>query len=629
MRGARVGRAQRVGDGGDPAGRDVGAVARVVPGAGARRPGQRPGPSPGRPSPAPDAARARRMERAAALDSASRAARAAARNSRCGKFRGVVPFIVGEAFRGAGQSGAPEQGARVAVVLQPEPGRLGQPPMVAQPLPVRLDPVAQPRPAGDQRLVGELDGRPRRRSAAGRGPAAPPPRSTSGHSLSTRSAPVSGRRVSGVPWPGSTIRSSRCRAASACRCGQLPVRLLGARRDGAAHPAGRLVAARVSTRPLRRRQVSSSACETIGSPPASVEDLRHDPRGQLPLHQEPDLLRRLGDRLAQLVRGHRADQRSGAAHRLRQPPELATAGKKSARTAMNTRSRLPGVAFGKQLGDEPGSLGPVPAQGEELLELVHHHPALRLVRRRGQQMRVRGGRPVARASAPAAPPGGPWSAIPAGEPGYQSGPQQGGLPAARGAEHRGEPVLAHQLEQLLRSGGPARRTAAWSSGSNRARPRYGGVRVLARSLASSPRRPPPRRPSTAAPTPPGRRRRPVRSPGRRRGTAAVRRPRPATALSGRSPAASAIVRYEGLPAVLRSSRSSCASRGTGPAVGSSGSFRAPHAHLPVAGEIADERDIERDERTRRAVTLRLPAGDVEAMRHVMCINPLPPIPFRP
>jgi hypothetical protein len=39
---------------------------------------------------------------------------------------------------------------------------------------------------------------------------------TSGSAQSASSSRLSGRRVSGMPWPGTIIRSSRCRAAHAC-----------------------------------------------------------------------------------------------------------------------------------------------------------------------------------------------------------------------------------------------------------------------------------------------------------------------------------------------------------------------------------------------------------------------------
>lgn len=155
-RGARVGAAQRVGDRGHSAGRRVGALLLAVLTQshggqtddqgdcqhGAERGGERAAPAPG-PGGGP-------LLRRPLLR----------RGGQEGRLLGgqtvVVVARAREQFLGPRQAGAPVERARVAGVLQPGAGGVGQLPVVAQPLPVRVDPLAQPRPAGDERLVGEL-----------------------------------------------------------------------------------------------------------------------------------------------------------------------------------------------------------------------------------------------------------------------------------------------------------------------------------------------------------------------------------------------------------------------------------------------------------------------------------------
>ncbi|MDQ0964423.1 hypothetical protein QFZ66_008301 [Streptomyces sp. B4I13] len=174
-RGARVGGAQRVCGLGDAAGRVRGAspfVVGVLPPDGGpdhqrhgehggQRAGQQPGPAGGAGGgPAigrPDVPRGQQKRP-------------------LGRRQGGVPGRIREQLLGPGQVGAPVQGARAAVVLQPHVRGLGEAPMQAQPFAIRLDPPVQPGPAGQQCLVSEMHAVLVRGDQTGAGPAAPPPR---------------------------------------------------------------------------------------------------------------------------------------------------------------------------------------------------------------------------------------------------------------------------------------------------------------------------------------------------------------------------------------------------------------------------------------------------------------------
>ena len=237
---------------------------------------------------------------------------------------------------------------------------------------------------------------------------------------------------------------------------------------------------------------------------------------------------------------------------------------------MSTRSRLSGLTGGEQQVDEAGPLGLVPAQGEDLLELVHHDPALRLVLGRGQQMPVRGGGPVARSEDPQHRRAAPAPRSPPAAAGISPARSREDLPLPDAPNTTANRCSAHQLAQLVDQPVPAEeqvtvgRLEAGEAPVRRRRVLVGllvhaDLRGLRLGLL------PPRLPLPGSP--PQARTYPWTHGQRRQPFA---RPPPGTASSPRSPAAWAMVRYDGLPAALRSSRSSWARRCTGPAAGSTG-----------------------------------------------------------
>ncbi len=105
------------------------------------------------------------------------------------------------------------------------------------------------------------------------------------------------------------------------------------------------------------------------------------------------------------------------------------------------------LSGGQQL-EEPVPLAGVGAQGEEFLELVHDQPGLPWLRSRVEQLLV----VLRRPGAGREDPDGRWTQVRVRgvlQSGDQPGPQQGGFPAARGAEHHHTPVRAHQVQKIL------------------------------------------------------------------------------------------------------------------------------------------------------------------------------------
>ncbi|ELS54787.1 putative WD-40 repeat protein [Streptomyces viridochromogenes Tue57] len=236
--------------------------------------------------------------------------------------------------------------------------------------------------------------------------------------------------------------------------GQLLVHLLRRRRDRAAHPAGRLVRGQGEHPALAPPPGLQQRVREHGQPAGLVDDLPDDPRGQLPLHQQSGGLRRLGHRRPQFVGRHRSEQQPGTGQRVRQAPVLGAAGVEVGPYADQHPQPAVRIAGGEQQVDEAGPFLAVPAQGEGLLELVDHHPALRLVLGGGQQVAVRLRGPRARGEHPQhrrAAAAGDLLA----QGGDQPGPQQRGLAAAGRPEQHREPVVAHQPVQLLDHAVPA------------------------------------------------------------------------------------------------------------------------------------------------------------------------------
>ncbi len=112
------------------------------------------------------------------------------------------------------------------------------------------------------------------------------------------------------------------------------------------------------------------------------------------------------------------------------------------------------AARGEQKVEEAVPLGAFAAEGEDLLELIHHHPALRIVGPRRQQMSV-GGRGPGSWCEDAKHRGTSLLRDLLPQQGNQTGPQQGGLAAAGRPEHHGERGPARQLAQLVDQPVPA------------------------------------------------------------------------------------------------------------------------------------------------------------------------------
>ncbi len=365
----------------------------------------------------------------------------------------TTPAVRPEQLLRADQAGASVEGAGVAVVFQPGAGGLGEAAVVAEAFTVLVDPGAEARPAGDEGLVGELDAV----LVDGDEPVAG---QLFHHDRQIPVGPLvqfgAGQRAAGVGVALTGLDQAEEQAAGGTGLGrgQLAVRLFGGRRDGSADPARRLVRAQgqqSAAAPLpglqqRVRQHRQRA--------RLVEDLVHDPRGQLPLDQQPDRLGRSDDRLTQLVRAHGPDQQAGATQGLGQAAVFGAAGVEvGAYGDEHPQPALP-VAGGEQHADEPVALRRVPAQGEDLLELVDDHPALRFPLLDGQQMPVRLGGPGPRGEHPQYGRAAVLRDL-LPQAGYQPGAQQRRLAAPRRPEDHREPVRAHQLVQLLHQPVPA------------------------------------------------------------------------------------------------------------------------------------------------------------------------------
>ncbi len=338
-------------------------------------------------------------------------------------------------------------------MLQPGAGGIGQLPVVAQPLPVRVDPLAQPRPARDERLVGELhsvvvgDQQPRLGQPPGDGShfgVLPP-----GHFLPAERAARVGVALAGLDHPQEQVPGS-----VRLRRREFPVRLLGADRDRAAHPAGRFVRGQGQhpslTPPPGLQQSMGQHRQSAGL----VENVLDDPCGQCPLHDETGRLRGTDHRFAQFVGGHGPDQESAPVQRLRQTRVLGAPRVEVGPYRDEHAQSASRVARGEQKVEEAVPLGAFAAEGEDLLELIHHHPALRIVGLRCQQMSVGGGGPGSRSEDPKHR----LTPLLRGllpQQGNQTGPQQGGLAAAGRPEHHGERGPARELAQLVDQSVPA------------------------------------------------------------------------------------------------------------------------------------------------------------------------------
>nr|WP_316685469.1 hypothetical protein [Streptomyces sp. ST1015] len=176
-------------------------------------------------------------------------------------------------------------------------------------------------------------------------------------------------------------------------------------------------------------------------------DLLDEACGEFAFDEQPDLLRGSDDHFAQFVGGQGAEHEPGAAQFVGQAPVFAAAGVEVGAYGEQDAQPAVRVAGGQQEVDEPGAFGGVPAEGEDLFELVDDDPAVGFVVGGGEEVGVGGGRPGSGGEDPedggAAVGGGLVAQV-----GDEAGAQQGGLAAAGGAEQDGEAVFAHEPSEF-------------------------------------------------------------------------------------------------------------------------------------------------------------------------------------
>ncbi len=279
-------------------------------------------------------------------------------------------------------------------------------------------------------------------------------------SSSARSA---GRRVSGVPSPGATSRSRTRRASSACGAVSSPYTSSAVRTTAPRSPPAASYAVSVRARPLRWRQVSSSACDISGSPPgaSSTSSRRRAVRARSTIRPAAAAGRTIASRSS--VTAHRPGEQGGV---LQRGGEAGVFGAAAEEVGPH-RDDDPQPAVRRRWRRARRSMkasrsGRVAAEGVQLLELVDDQPGvgvrawdgLQPVGVRAQRVRARGEDPYGRGGGASSSDG-----LRGAQPGDEPGAQQGGLAAAGGAEDSGEAVLAVQLGRAAPRAGRGRRTA--------------------------------------------------------------------------------------------------------------------------------------------------------------------------
>jgi hypothetical protein len=272
-----------------------------------------------------------------------------------------------------GQAGAAVQRAIVALQALPLAGRVGQLPVQAQAGAVGVDPVAQPRPGADQRLVRHVDELLAAVAGGGQQPG--------GDELIQHRRDALPRQLADRRPPARVLGAlARLGEAQQGPPGQL---LLGRREPGdqllralgqrAAHAARLAVALEREHRPaaalpqLQQRVLQQRQRTRLGA--GVLEDGVDQPLLEL----QPDPARRLLDRLAHRVAAHRADEHLPATDQLRELPVGRAALVEVRAHRHHDDARPAGRRRGvDQVREQGPPLGVVRAQREHLLELVDH-----------------------------------------------------------------------------------------------------------------------------------------------------------------------------------------------------------------------------------------------------------------
>ncbi|PPS70028.1 hypothetical protein BZZ08_07260 [Streptomyces sp. MH60] len=236
------------------------------------------------------------------------------------------------------------------------------------------------------------------------------------------------------------------------RRGEFAVHLLGGADDGAAQSSGRLVAgdgqgpagAVPPGLQQRVRHQRQSARRVL--------DLVEQPGGQGAFDDQGGRGGRPDDGLPQFLAAHRTGQQGGVLQRGGEPGVFGAAPEEVGADGDHDAQPAAGTGGGQEPVDEGVPLGRVGAEGVQLLELVDDQPGVGVRAGHGvEPVRVGGQR--GRAGGEDADGGGGGGCVGAGcgraQAGDQTGPQQGGLAAARGAEDGGEAVPAGQSLQAV------------------------------------------------------------------------------------------------------------------------------------------------------------------------------------
>ncbi len=378
----------------------------------------------------------------------------------------VGQFLAGcsvEVFLGGGEPASPAQSALLAPQFLPGVGRLGQVPVHTHSFAVVLDPAAQPGPGRDQGFVGHLDHVAVQGEQPGTGQCF--------HHLGGVAPAGAGQfcALDGTAGVGSAVTGddhAQQHPAGGSRLvlGEPAVDLLGGPGDRAVQASRCLV-------PRHGQCLAAAAApglqQRVGQQRQSagfVGDLLDQPGGQSAFHGQPGGRGRLYDGVAQFRRAHRCGQEVGVAQRVGQVTVFGTAAVEVAAHRQQHAQAALGLPGCQQQIDEVSALGRVVAEGEDLLELVDDHEGVRLgvavAGYRGcEEGRVAAGGMFARGEDPdRGRARARLLSVP--EDGYQAGPQQGGLAAAGGAEDRGEPPTAQEVDQVGGELFPAEEQAA-------------------------------------------------------------------------------------------------------------------------------------------------------------------------
>ncbi len=364
--------------------------------------------------------------------------------------RAEIRAMPGEALLGRGEAGAAVQGPGVPGERVPGAGRFGDLAMDTQTVAGVVDPGPQPRPGGDQCLVGQVDrvAVERDQPCAGqsfqyRGRV----RGGSGGALRLQFGVVGGATGVLGALTGSDQPQQDAPGDLGLLRGEPAVQLLGGAGEGAVdtacHPVGgQGQGAALAAAPGLQQGVGHQR-QSAGF----LGDVLDDLRGQRALDDQPGGRGGPDDRRTQLGRSHGAEEEGGVPDRGGERAMLGAA----AEEVRPHRDHHPQPALRPHRGhhqvEEGGPLGRIRAQGEEFLELVDHDDRVTGFPARRQRIGVRGRRAWPRGEDPDGRRSAPRRILSA-QRGDQPRAQQGGLAAAGRAHHGDHAVGAHALGQL-------------------------------------------------------------------------------------------------------------------------------------------------------------------------------------